>query len=1128
MAGYVVSATLKANVEGFTAGMAKAKKSVDDLTKATTPKKGDAFEKLSDKAALAGVGIASAMALATKRFADFDQSMSAVAANSGATGQELEKLRSLAVKLGADSQFSAKEAADGLNEMAKAGIATRDILGGGLKGALDLAAAGQIGVADAAETAATAMTQFKLRGSDVPHIADLLANSANKAQGGVADMAQALKQSGLVAAATGLSIEETTAGLTAFASAGLIGSDAGTSFKTMLQRLSAPTDQAAAQLKTLGISAYDQQGKFVGLANVAGQLQTAMKDLTPEQRNAAMSIIFGNDAIRAANVLYEQGATGINRWTKEVGEQGAAARQAAKLTDNLKGDVERLGGALDSVFIQTGSSANGGLRTLVQGLNGFVDAVARVPGPVLATGTALSALALLAPKGIIKFREYKSQLDSLGLSLDKITAKAPRTGAALEGAGKVAGSFVVAMTALSVAQNTFADGVDKLGVQGLVSDLTGAGDAMDKVNAKFAQTSKASTVFGDAETGIRSLGDALRYTFNPDAGANVENFFNGIGSAFGIENTGQIGTAKARITELDSALSALVSSGHADAAATRFGEIAKEANRQGISLEQLRRKFPQYGEALAGAANQSGVAAGAMGNLSKATGEASDSFAAATAEGDAAASAVLLLGKNADESSDAVKTLAQTIQSDMDGASKAFQSSFDVLGKYDPQAAADKAKAASEKVAEAEQKLADLQGRIGAKGKLTVAQQQQLSKARAKAADDSAKSTKKEGDARKALSDLEDRLAAKGSASVSDGQQLRKAREALAKARSEAAAANKQVGASGLSAMYQQAVADAQKFAANITEATKRGLDPQTVAKLLQEGPEKAAPALEALLGKNSANLIKMSNDAEGQLRRLNGVVVEQSRLTAMAVNSSTDQLGSDLSTAMAISAEKARLGGTATGQAIAKGVGASLPEVQRIAAEFGIALQIPRPTPVPITVNSDDALAKVHDFKQQLANLDGTTAHTFIDTRIATERDRRQDAANSKGLGATLSLPNQKPAFASGGYTGDGGKYEPAGIVHKGEYVFSKASVGQIGKATLDYLHQHRRMPGYATGGLVGARAQQVPMMLAPSRGSADGLGRQFVSGSLDLGNGLNGYVRAIVADEMAGKRRGEGLVQI
>jgi TP901 family phage tail tape measure protein len=151
------------------------------------------------------------------------------------------QLRQAALAAGKDTQYSATQAAQGVTQLSKAGVSTANILGGGLKGALSLAAAGQMDVGAAAETAASAMTQFKLRGDQLPHVADLLAAGAGKAQGSVQDLSMALNQSGLIASQTGLSIEDTTGTLAAFASAGLLGSDAGTSFKTMLQALQNPS-----------------------------------------------------------------------------------------------------------------------------------------------------------------------------------------------------------------------------------------------------------------------------------------------------------------------------------------------------------------------------------------------------------------------------------------------------------------------------------------------------------------------------------------------------------------------------------------------------------------------------------------------------------------------------------------------------------------------------------------------------------------------------------------------------------------------------------------------------------------------------------------------------------------------
>jgi len=389
MADRSVVVTLGAIVTPFTAGMAKAQAAATGLARsvqAQTAAASTGLTKMGTTAGLiparfAGIGAAAGVAgaavgigigLAVKKFADFDHAMSAVEASTGAAGAELEQLGQAALDSAEDTKFGATEAAQGIEALGKAGVSTGDIIGGGLAGALDLAAAGEIEVAAAAEVAAGAMTQFGLSGAKVPHIADLLAAAAGKAQGTVGDMAMAFKQSGLVASQMGLSIEETTGTLAAFASNALIGSDAGTSFRTMLLHLANPSGEAARLMDELGIAAYDSQGAFVGMESLAGQLQTALGGLSAAERDAALATIFGMDAVRGANVLYQQGAAGIADWTAKVDDAGFAAEQAATRTDNLKGDIEKLGGALESLAIGQAGGANSALRELVQTLTDVI------------------------------------------------------------------------------------------------------------------------------------------------------------------------------------------------------------------------------------------------------------------------------------------------------------------------------------------------------------------------------------------------------------------------------------------------------------------------------------------------------------------------------------------------------------------------------------------------------------------------------------------------------------------------------------------------------------------------------------------------------------------------------------
>lgn len=339
----------------------------------------DAIGKIGTASLVAGGAMLAGFGMAAHGLADFDKEMSGVAAVAGATGDELEQLRGAAIKAGADTAFSAGEAAQAEAELAKAGVSVKDILGGGLAGALGLAAAGQIDVAQAATLSAEALKMFNLSGSQTGHVADLLAAGANKSAADVTDLGMALEQGGLVAKQTGLSIEDTVGVLSMFADKALKGSDAGTSLKTMLQRLTPTSQPAIDAMHQLGISAYDSTGKFIGLANFAQNLKDSLSDLTAEQRNTALTTIFGSDAVRAASILYEGGAASVNEYTKAVDDNGAASRMASTQLDNLSGDLEQLKGSLETALIQTGSGANDTLRGLTQTATGMVNAFTEAP-----------------------------------------------------------------------------------------------------------------------------------------------------------------------------------------------------------------------------------------------------------------------------------------------------------------------------------------------------------------------------------------------------------------------------------------------------------------------------------------------------------------------------------------------------------------------------------------------------------------------------------------------------------------------------------------------------------------------------------------------------------------------------
>ena len=557
MANRTVAVRLQAEVGQYVSGMSKAAAAtmrVGDTATTAGARAKSGFDLAGKGGLLMGGAVVAGLGVAISKSMDFEKSMSAVQAATGASVLTLGDLRDAAIKAGADTQYSATEAADAITEMAKAGVSAKDIMGGGLKGALSLAAAGQLDVADAAGIASVAMTQFSLSGKDLPHVADLLAAGAGKAMGSVDDLGMALNQAGLIAAATGISIEETTGTLSAFASAGLLGSDAGTSLKTMLQKLQAPSKEAAGIMDDLGISAYDTSGNFVGLQDLAGQLHDKLGGLTQAQRDNALATIFGSDAVRAANVLYKQGADGIADWTAKVNDQGYAAKQAAALTDNLKGDLERLGGSFDTLMITLGSGAQGPLREVVQMLGGLVDGVGNavtafgnLSGPVQGSIIAAAGWAIAGDRimGILKpmgtaLGPLRGAWSSFGEALGYARANGDGLGTVLRSVGSYAGGqalagikalgraigpeLAVGAAVFGVGQlvegfqllTTASDGA-KASAEGLAQSLTLIDDAADRRSVRQAmedteglvqQLERAGVSSADAINGLLGQADA--------------------------------------------------------------------------------------------------------------------------------------------------------------------------------------------------------------------------------------------------------------------------------------------------------------------------------------------------------------------------------------------------------------------------------------------------------------------------------------------------------------------------------------------------------------------------------------------------------------------------------------------
>lgn len=343
------------------------------------------------------VPIVAAGGAATSVAAGFDDAMSQVQGALGGASEDMDGLRDLALQLGADTVFSATESAQAMVELAKGGLTEAQIKGGALAASMDLAAAGQLNLADAAATTVQMMGSFGLGAGDATRIANALAGAANASSADVSDLTQAMSQCSAQASLAGWSLEDTAAALALFADHGVKGSDAGTSLKTMLQRLAAPTDQAAEAIAAYGLNIRDSNGKMKDISGIADELTGKLGGLSDAERDAALQTIFGSDASRAAAILMQSGSEGLAKYIAATNDATAAETMANAQKGELSWALENMGGAVESASIAFGTALAPAITAVAGVIGNVAEAFASLPAGVQ-TGIAV-VLALVAALG---------------------------------------------------------------------------------------------------------------------------------------------------------------------------------------------------------------------------------------------------------------------------------------------------------------------------------------------------------------------------------------------------------------------------------------------------------------------------------------------------------------------------------------------------------------------------------------------------------------------------------------------------------------------------------------------------------------------------------------------------------
>src|SRR4029434_5456740 len=349
-------------------------------------------------APIAAVGAAS-----VSMAADFESSMNKVRAVSDATGADMEAMRAQAMKLGADTKFSAQEAAEGMGNLAAAGLTTTQTMAA-MPGVLDLAAAGTLSVERAAEVTTDTLGQFGLAASSAGHVADVFAVGAGAASINAEQLAQSMKLVGPVAKLAGMSLEETTTAIALLAGSGIKASEAGTGLRGVLASLEGPSKKAAEEIAAHGISTKDAAGTLLQLDEIMLQFKESGAGAAEVFR------IFGREnAAVAAALIKESGPAWAEMTTKIDDSEGAAKRMAETLNTGVKGALDQLKGSIETAGIALGTTLEPLVLSLLEAgtklVNNFllpaIEWFGNLPEPVKAF--ALTIVGLAAAIGAVVF-----------------------------------------------------------------------------------------------------------------------------------------------------------------------------------------------------------------------------------------------------------------------------------------------------------------------------------------------------------------------------------------------------------------------------------------------------------------------------------------------------------------------------------------------------------------------------------------------------------------------------------------------------------------------------------------------------------------------------------------------------
>lgn len=366
---FAITAVISANIAAFKAGVRQVigeSEKLAGFSKLNAAGIGQSFQKVGGGMTKAfTIPFATIGASSVKMFGDFDHNLRSTMAamgyfsdkNGKFTGQaqkDYEALTKAAKKWGQDSIFSSTEVAEAMDVMASRGLDANQILKSG-KGVVDLAAAANIGLSDAADMVGASLQQFSKQGLTSAHVADVVAQSAADTALQGTDLGDAMKYAGTMAGSYNIKFEETAAAIGVMADSGLNAEQSGRYLSMAFQKMAKPTEEARKLMEELGISFFDSDGKMKPLSENVAMLREKLGKLTDEQKGNALATIFGQEAGRGMNTLMEESTGKLENLTSRFNNcEGAANGMADTLNSGIKGSFEQMFESIRNIALSVG------------------------------------------------------------------------------------------------------------------------------------------------------------------------------------------------------------------------------------------------------------------------------------------------------------------------------------------------------------------------------------------------------------------------------------------------------------------------------------------------------------------------------------------------------------------------------------------------------------------------------------------------------------------------------------------------------------------------------------------------------------------------------------------------------